>query len=381
MFTINLNDSFVDSNSELNNLAGEQNNSAEQASCLDQNDLDCKKQINLNTDDAINDTIGADEERTHYFKFKISNDDLKLMIAQSIKDKNPLKPFRYLTGNFMRPFEKQIELIEGESIPIQKRNNIVYVEASRNNTVYLRINGDCKLCPKISRVRYVFTIRNRPEDHDKLVEIEARRKGLHSHSTLGAQPKGAQHINHSTERNLLSMRSRTNAVNGSIPHTRKLISHLIKSKNERPKKRKICEYDSKLNTSQSKNLNGVSEASYAQSVMLTTAINSTQPSTISSLTNPILNGASLPIISTSTSSYSSPPGPGSASSSSSMPGQQTQIDKHFLQQLATQIATQITSKLMIKLDQINLKINAINDKLYDMERKLDNLESQSDIII
>jgi hypothetical protein len=373
MFQISLVDSFVDSKSELNNLADEQS-SAEHASS-DQNDSDHKQ--HLQTEDATNGTCSADEERTRYFKFKISNEDFKFMIEHSVRDKNPLKPFRYLTGNFMRPFEKQVELIEGEAIPIQKRNNILYVEASRNNTVYLRINGDCKLCPKISRVRYVFTVRNRPKDNDKLVEIEGRRKGVHMHDNQkdlsSASSSSATISSKSTEeyqpcltdRDAYGKRIRTNIING-----RKLISHMIKSKNERPKRRKICEYDSKVNTSSFKNLNGSNGPNSTQSVLLTTAMNSAHPPSNSSLTNATLNGASLPTLPTSVS-YSS-----SASSLAS-----GQLDKQFVQQLATQIAGQITSKLMIKLDQINLKINAINDKLYDMERKLDNLESSSDIII
>ena len=44
-------------------------------------------------------------------------------------------------------------------------------------------------------------------------------------------------------------------------------------------------------------------------------------------------------------------------------------------QLASQIANQISSKIMIKLDQINLKVNQISDRLYELERKFDSFES------
>lgn len=46
------------------------------------------------------------------------------------------------------------------------------------------------------------------------------------------------------------------------------------------------------------------------------------------------------------------------------------LDKNVI----NQIANQISSKIMIKLDQINLKVNQISDRLYDLERKLDSVE-------
>lgn len=46
------------------------------------------------------------------------------------------------------------------------------------------------------------------------------------------------------------------------------------------------------------------------------------------------------------------------------------LDKNFI----NQIANQISGKIMIKLDQINLKVNQISDRLYDLERKLDSVE-------
>ena len=39
--------------------------------------------------------------------------------------------------------------------------------------------------------------------------------------------------------------------------------------------------------------------------------------------------------------------------------------------MAVLIANQIASKIMIKLDQINLKVNQISDRLFELERKID----------
>ena len=46
--------------------------------------------------------------------------------------------------------------------------------------------------------------------------------------------------------------------------------------------------------------------------------------------------------------------------------------------LLSQLSAQITSRIMIKLDQINLKVNQISDRLYELERKLENVDSAFD---
>ena len=47
---------------------------------------------------------------------------------------------------------------EGEEMKLQKRNNSLYEE---NKKMYLRINADCKLCPKKDPVHYVIMIKKK----------------------------------------------------------------------------------------------------------------------------------------------------------------------------------------------------------------------------
>lgn len=105
----------------------------------------------IKLEDYYNETM--EESLCKQFKFQITNNELKSMIENSVLETNTAKPYRYLTGNFIRVFERHVEVFEKQRIPIQKRNNVVYEESLRNNTVYMRVNGDCKLCPKANRVR------------------------------------------------------------------------------------------------------------------------------------------------------------------------------------------------------------------------------------
>lgn len=106
----------------------------------------------IRLEDYYNETM--EESLCKQFKFQITHNELKMMIENSVLETNTAKPYRYLTGNFIRVFERHVEVFEKQKIPIQKRNNVVYEESLRNNTVYMRVNGDCKLCPKANRVRY-----------------------------------------------------------------------------------------------------------------------------------------------------------------------------------------------------------------------------------
>lgn len=105
----------------------------------------------IKLEDYYNETM--EESLCKQFKFQITHNELKMMIENSVLETNTAKPYRYLTGNFIRVFERHVEVFEKQRIPIQKRNNVVYEESLRNNTVYMRVNGDCKLCPKANRVR------------------------------------------------------------------------------------------------------------------------------------------------------------------------------------------------------------------------------------
>ncbi|RNA30764.1 hypothetical protein BpHYR1_048682 [Brachionus plicatilis] len=134
----------------------------------------------LNEDMSFNTSL--EDSMLKQFKFQILYNELKNMVDNSVHDPNSTKPYRYLTGNFIKVFEKHVENYEKMKIPIQKRNNVVYEESSRNNTVYLRINGDCKLCPKENKVRYVFIVRKKPDGSEKFVDVEAKSRGIHYHT-------------------------------------------------------------------------------------------------------------------------------------------------------------------------------------------------------
>lgn len=258
----------------------------------------------INIDDEYMNELSEDATFKQ-FKFQILNSELKTMIDNSILDtSNANKPFRYLTGNFIKIFEKHVEAYEKTKIPIQKRNNIVYEESLRNNTVYLRINGDCKLCPKMNRVKYVFMIRNKPDDNEKFVEVEGKRRGIHNHNGF----QNGENLTPKAKR--LSLQPYTNQ-NDSNKFS--IVA----------KKRKYVEDDFGLSTKLSPNVDSNANTT-ASSVGLTQ-----------------LGASNL-----------------------------TSLDRNLIAQLSNQI----TNKIMIKLDQINIKVNQISDRLYDLERKLETVE-------
>lgn len=240
----------------------------------------------LNEDMSFNTSL--EDSMLKQFKFQILYSELKNMVDNSVHDPNSTKPYRYLTGNFIKVFEKHVENYEKMKIPIQKRNNVVYEESSRNNTVYLRINGDCKLCPKENKVRYVFIVRKKPDGSEKFVDVEAKSRGIHYHTDCSET---------------FTRKKRISAMKQDIvqasPSNEKVIILA--------KKRKSEDGD-RLNLSLDQSVN------------------------FNFLVNP--------------------------------------NDRVFYQT----IANQVSNKLMIKLDQINLKVNQISDRLYDLEKKLETYE-------
>lgn len=132
----------------------------------------------IKLEDYYNETM--EESLCKQFKFQITHNELKTMIENSVLETNTAKPYRYLTGSFIRVFERHVEVFEKQRIPIQKRNNVVYEESLRNNTVYMRVNGDCKLCPKANRVRSVpiphYPSQSRQITHDlfQLIDLTGR---------------------------------------------------------------------------------------------------------------------------------------------------------------------------------------------------------------
>lgn len=250
--------------------------------------------------DEFNDYAESSEESTfRQFKFQILYAELKAMVDNSILDVNTVKPYRYLTGNFIKVFEKHVEVFEKMKVPIQKRNNIVYEESLRNNTVYLRINGDCKLCPKSNKVKYVFIIKQRPNGTEKFIDVDAKSRGVHNHNFLNE---------------------------GGMSRSSRYSLSTSFNQNE-----KVLVFSKKRKNADDENCNGGN-----------VSFGSVSP-----------NGSS-----------------GSPSCNNGSWSRLNQNDKTLI----TAIANQITSKIMIKLDQINLKVNHISDRLYDLERKLETVE-------
>ncbi len=266
----------------------------------------------------------TEETTCKIYRFQILNEELKLMIDNSILDTGTAKPYRYLTGNFIRVFEKHVEAFEKMKVPIQKRNNIVYEESARNNTVYMRINGDCKLCPKSNRVKYVFTVKGKPADTDKYVEVETKCRGLHNHSGAhnGSMVNGHNSSNLSTPAKHSRLSLPTNPSNSSHNN---------------------ASHHTAMNSSSTNGSNGGNER-----VVLLTKKRKYEED---------FNGGSA--TSNGTGSSGSPP-------SSKL----SSADKNVL----NQVVNQISSKIMIKLDQINLKLNQISDRLFDLERKFETIE-------
>ena len=113
-------------------------------------------------------------------KFQISYNELSRLTCKDnvIEAKN--KKQKQLKGNFIEPFLKGINVIEGDEIQLQKRNSALH---EKNRNIYLRINADCKKCPKKDGVHYVFIIKSKPDEKEKFVDVYVEIKNEHQHET------------------------------------------------------------------------------------------------------------------------------------------------------------------------------------------------------
>ena len=80
-------------------------------------------------------------KQTH--RFQIPSKELEEITRDEMVEVDKTKKF--MKGNYLEPFMKFINIVEGEEMKLQKRNNSLYED---NKKMYLRINCDCKLCPK-----------------------------------------------------------------------------------------------------------------------------------------------------------------------------------------------------------------------------------------
>ncbi len=269
------------------------------------------------------------------FHFQIAMSDLNVMVANSIQDKTGNKPFRYLTGNFMRVFEDQMSKLEGYKVGIQKRNNILYVDRSRSSTAYIRVNGDCKYCPKNAKVRYVFTIKNKPTGTEEFVEVHTKCRGIHQHN-------GAAGIQSSDNRSSSCSSYNNESIKSSLSPPRKNSEKLVLNENNKrlsnemniSAANKIVMLAKRRRLSNVNNSNDVDRECGLKDEGVARNVNGT------------VNGV--------------------GGGSSMLNG----IERA----LVSEISSQISAKILSKLDVIDLKIDQISGRLYELERKFDNLE-------
>lgn len=261
-----------------------------------------------------------------WYKIHITVGELNEMLENSVLEQSSGRSYRYLTGSFMRVFEHQVELFEKMRISIQKRNNIVYEDSSssRNHSAYVRINGDCKLCPKSDCVKYVFVVRRRPASNqpaDKLIEVDVKCKGVHKHGINEFEMSSASSssLPYSKAKSSCTSKSKAKSSKSSID----------KSANNNTtdrlvilaKKRKLVDEEDEL-------MSIINSPDNSISLLLTGGVNST-------------NGQS---------SYNETGTPSKQSGNQSL------------------------RKLMLKLDQVIMKLSQIDERLGNLEKKFDLIE-------
>ena len=102
------------------------------------------------------------------YKFQISTKCLDEITCQENVETVNGKKHKQLKGNYVESFSKGINVSEEMEIKLQKRNSALH---ENNKNVYLRINADCKSCPKNKPVHYVILIKKRPEINEKFVGV------------------------------------------------------------------------------------------------------------------------------------------------------------------------------------------------------------------
>ena len=122
-------------------------------------------------------------------KFQITRKDLDEITREDNIEYLPNKKRYQLKGDYVGVFKQFVNIIENEEVSLQKRNSSFYkADNGEKNKVYLRINADCKNCPKTSEgVHYVFIINNKPNENEKFVDVLVEIKNDHNHTTKKAK--------------------------------------------------------------------------------------------------------------------------------------------------------------------------------------------------
>jgi hypothetical protein len=334
------------------------------------------------------------------YRFKIPITDFYLMLEDAVIEEKSSKQYRYLTGDFMRIFERHLEQFEKCKVQIQKRNNIVYDVPSRTSTVYIRINGDCKLCPRSSRVKFVFTIRKKPKGNEKFIDIDTKSRGNHVHNGVTiittdiTLPSTSNNNFSSQEENnnmLVTTTTMKSSFNNSNDSSSFNLNESTKSINEQLKKKQFSSSNKNINFSnQRKNIpkkrkNTNTSSSQNENQNISTFNEDNDEMNLLNTSSASLSNFNEQLQTMITSTPPPPLGPPPhqqqypsslrfGSSSNTLPFPSIPTTSLADRVILSQLANQITSRIMIKLDQINLKVNQISDRLYELERKFENVD-------
>lgn len=232
----------------------------------------------------------------------------------------------------------------------------------------------------------MFIIKQKPEPDDKYVEVEAKIRGTHQHDTslTNTSLDGL-----TTPNTTLTTNSSTSTTTGSSSplSTHKSGHHSTARKHTSGRHSlSVLNANSSINAGGGANISSSSEPNGDTSVeKIITGSSAKRPrlnhktETIQIDSSQINTTSCANFLSTSpkSSSASNTPNAAAVAAANVQAAQFVAssaalnlLDKNVI----NQIANQISSKIMIKLDQINLKVNQISDRLYDLERKLDSVE-------
>ncbi len=129
-------------------------------------------------------------KQTH--RFQIPSKELKEITIDEIIEEVKKKKFKQLKGKYLEPFIKFIIIVGGKKMKLQKRNNSLYEE---NKKMQLRINADCKECPKKNPVHYVVMILRKPTENEKFAYVVSDIKNKYNHDHVSdKQYRGEERV-------------------------------------------------------------------------------------------------------------------------------------------------------------------------------------------
>ena len=110
------------------------------------------------------------------------------MVTEAIPSKNN-KNALTLQGDFLKAFEIKIEEIENQKISLIKKNYVCNL-GKRSDAAYIKIDAFCRQCVCDPKVKYTFTIKDKPISSSTYVNINYTLIGTHDHSQQIKQIRG-----------------------------------------------------------------------------------------------------------------------------------------------------------------------------------------------